>query len=180
MDIGMGKAHVRKIGREIAAPPVCAPSPAPAPASLNGERLLRDVTAALGPENRKRFMSFVETLKMKRDNGEIPSLTDALVQHGPEIVEKDVWNSAVAKQQVCPPTGTRTPSSQKRRHTSTPGSAKKRVRFAAVPQVVHVQRYLEVEEAELRIEHVGLSPPYMRTWAPPRHLAAEAQPVDVR
>lgn len=66
--------------------------------SMNLQQLLQDVVQQLGKEERIRFREFVQELKAKRDAGEIPSLSEALLTGGEKVVGNDVWRRACAKQ----------------------------------------------------------------------------------
>ena len=66
--------------------------------SMNLQQLLQDVVQQLGKEERVRFREFVQELKAKRDAGEIPSLSEALLTGGEKVVGNDVWRRACAKQ----------------------------------------------------------------------------------
>ncbi|KAH8062167.1 hypothetical protein JL722_3077 [Aureococcus anophagefferens] len=66
--------------------------------SMNLQQLLQDVVQQLGKEERIRFREFVQELKAKRDAGEIPSLSEALLAGGENVVGNDVWRRACAKQ----------------------------------------------------------------------------------
>ncbi|KAH8043484.1 hypothetical protein JL722_15193 [Aureococcus anophagefferens] len=72
--------------------------PAAPPSSMNLQQLLQDVVQQLGKEERIRFREFVQELKAKRDAGEIPSLSEALLTGGEKVVGNDVWRRACAKQ----------------------------------------------------------------------------------
>ncbi|KAH8098427.1 hypothetical protein JL720_1370 [Aureococcus anophagefferens] len=54
--------------------------------SMNLQQLLQDVVQQLGKEERIRFREFVQELKAKRDAGEIPSLSEALLAGGENAV----------------------------------------------------------------------------------------------
>ena len=66
--------------------------------SLPLQQLLTDVVGQLGREDRKRFLEFVHDLKEKRDAGEIPSLSEALLRGGDAVVGAEVWRRACERQ----------------------------------------------------------------------------------
>lgn len=52
----------------------------------------------LGKEERIKFREFVHDLKAKRDAGEIPSLSEALLKGGEGVVGAEIWRRALEKQ----------------------------------------------------------------------------------
>ena len=52
----------------------------------------------LGKEERIKFREFVHDLKVKRDAGEIPSLSGALLTGGEGVVGVEIWRRALEKQ----------------------------------------------------------------------------------
>ena len=59
--------------------------------SVDLQQLLRDVVQQLSKEERIWFREFVQELKAKRDAGEIPSLSEALLRDGFGVVGAAVW-----------------------------------------------------------------------------------------
>ncbi|KAH8074052.1 hypothetical protein JL721_2611 [Aureococcus anophagefferens] len=117
--------------------------------SMNLQQLLQDVVQQLGKEERIRFREFVQELKAKRDAGEIPSLSEALLAGGENVVGNDVWRRACAKQdararssseeaeegRARPPEPRARPAEPRARPREPPAAprAPKRRRFEAVP-----------------------------------------------
>ena len=64
------------------------------------KQLLIDVVGQLGREDRIRFREFVQDLKAKRDAGEIPSLSQALMNGSEAVVGTEVWRRALEKQEA--------------------------------------------------------------------------------
>ena len=62
------------------------------------QQLLQDVVNQLGEDGRKELREFVQDLKAKRETGEIPSLTEALLRGGEAVVGAEVWRRACERQ----------------------------------------------------------------------------------
>ena len=76
-----------------------APQPQlPAGWQPNLQRLLTDIVPLLSAELRITFMEFVKSLKAKRDAGEIPSLSAALMEQAPQVVGADLWQQCIDRQ----------------------------------------------------------------------------------
>ena len=82
-----------------------APADAAAPQSqlpagwqLDLHRTLSYIMPMLSAELRITFMEFVKSLKAKRDAGEIPSLSAALMEQAPQVVGAELWQQCIDRQ----------------------------------------------------------------------------------
>lgn len=61
-------------------------------------RLLEDIVPMLSAERRRVFRRFVKALRDQRSAGDIPSLTEALMEKAPDVVGDDLWQQCIDRQ----------------------------------------------------------------------------------
>ena len=125
------------------APGGAAPQPRlPAGWQLDLHRTLSYIVPLLSAELRITFMEFVKRLKAKRDAGEIPSLSAALMEQAPQVVGADLWQQCIDRQREEAAQQAEAPAGR------TDGTAPQRKRTAdaaelASPREEHTQQIAE-------------------------------------